>query len=37
MTTVEAGPTGLKIYFVGHSFHMFIIRPLISLAKEAGI
>jgi hypothetical protein len=37
MTAVEAAPTGLKIYFVGHSFHMFIIRPLISLAKEAGI
>ena len=37
MTTVEAGATGLKVYFVGHSFHMFIIRPLIALAKEAGI
>ena len=37
MTSVEAVRKGLKIYFVGHSFHMFIVRPLISLAKEAGI
>ena len=28
---------GKRIYFVGHSFHMFIVRPLITLAKEAGI
>jgi hypothetical protein len=28
---------GEKVYFVGHSFHMFIVRPLIQLAKEAGI
>jgi hypothetical protein len=28
---------GEKVYFVGHSFHMFIVRPLIRLAKEAGI
>ena len=37
MTSVEADRKGLKIYFVGHSFHMFIVRPLITLAKEAGI
>jgi hypothetical protein len=29
--------TGKRIYFVGHSFHMFIVRPLIYLAREAGI
>jgi hypothetical protein len=28
---------GKKVFFVGHSFHMFIVRPLIALAKEAGI
>jgi hypothetical protein len=28
---------GHRVYFVGHSFHMFIVRPLIMLAKEAGI
>jgi hypothetical protein len=28
---------GERVYFVGHSFHMFIVRPLIRLAKEAGI
>lgn len=37
MTSVEAVRKGLKVYFVGHSFHMFIVRPLITLAKEAGI
>lgn len=35
--TSTAPVTGKRIYFVGHSFHMFIVRPLISLAKEAGI
>ena len=30
-------PAGKKVYFVGHSFHMFVVRPLITLAKEAGI
>jgi len=28
---------GERVYFVGHSFHMFVVRPLIQLAKEAGI
>jgi hypothetical protein len=28
---------GEKVFFVGHSFHMFVVRPLIRLAKEAGI
>ena len=38
MTMTSTAPvTGKRIYFVGHSFHMFIVRPLISLAKEAGI
>lgn len=30
-------PAGKKVFFVGHSFHMFVVRPLITLAKEAGI
>jgi hypothetical protein len=30
-------PAGLRVYFVGHSFHMFIVRPLIYLAREVGI
>ena len=39
MTTTAVAPIteGQKVYFVGHSFHMFIVRPLITLAKEAGI
>ena len=39
MTSISTEPltTGKRVYFVGHSFHMFIVRPLISLAKEAGI
>ena len=40
MSLTAATPTataGKKVYFVGHSFHMFIVRPLITLAKEAGI
>ncbi len=28
---------GERVYFVGHSFHMFIVRPLIYLAREAGV
>ena len=28
---------GERVYFVGHSFHMFVVRPLIRLAKEAGV
>jgi hypothetical protein len=40
-TTAAAGRTtaraGLHVYFVGHSFHMFVVRPLIYLAREAGI
>ena len=37
-STASASATvGRRVYFVGHSFHMFIIRPLIALAKEAGI
>jgi len=28
---------GRRVYFVGHSFHMFIVRPLIYLAREAGV
>jgi hypothetical protein len=37
VTNVAPTPVGSKVYFVGHSFHMFIVRPLIYLAKEAGI
>ena len=29
--------TGKRVYFVGHSFHMFVVRPLIYLAREAGV
>ena len=29
--------TGERVFFVGHSFHMFVVRPLIRLCKEAGI
>ena len=36
-TTAAPAPAGLHVYFVGHSFHMFIVRPLIYLAREAGI
>ena len=25
------------MYFVGHSFHMFVVKPLIYLAREAGV
>ena len=28
---------GARVYFVGHSFHMFVVRPLIYLAREAGV
>jgi hypothetical protein len=35
--TMAERPVGLHVYFVGHSFHMFIVRPLIYLAREAGI
>ena len=28
---------GQRVLFVGHSLHLFIVRPLITLAKEAGI
>jgi hypothetical protein len=37
MTATTPITAGARIYFVGHSFHMFIVRPLIALAKEAGI
>lgn len=30
-------PKGLKIQWVGHSFHMFLPSPVAKLAKEAGI
>jgi hypothetical protein len=36
-TTAAPAPAGRHVYFVGHSFHMFIVRPLIYLAREAGI
>jgi hypothetical protein len=32
-----AAPKGLKIQWVGHSFHMFLPSPVAKLAKEAGI
>jgi hypothetical protein len=32
-----AAPKGLKIQWVGHSFHMFLPGPVAKLAKEAGI
>lgn len=28
---------GLRVFFVGDSFHAFVVRPLIALAREAGI
>ena len=28
---------GQRVYFVGHSFHIFVIRPIIQMAKEAGV
>ena len=33
----KAPPKGLKIQWVGHSFHMFLPGPVAKLAKEAGI
>src|SRR5262245_45616663 len=36
-TSTAPAPAGLHVYFVGHSFHMFIVRPLIYLAREAGV
>lgn len=37
-TTSTAPVTeGQKVFFVGPSFHLFIVQPLITLAKEAGI
>jgi hypothetical protein len=30
-------PNGLKIQWVGHSFHMFLPGPVAKLAREAGI
>jgi hypothetical protein len=34
---LAAAPKGLKIQWVGHSFHMFLPSPVAKLAKEAGI
>jgi hypothetical protein len=32
-----AAPKGLRIQWVGHSFHMFLPNPVAKLAREAGI
>jgi hypothetical protein len=32
-----AAPKGLRIQWVGHSFHMFLPTPVAKLAREAGI
>jgi hypothetical protein len=33
----QAKPKGLKVQWMGHSFHAFLPSPVASLAKEAGI
>jgi hypothetical protein len=33
----QAKPKGLKIQWMGHSFHQFLPTPVGNLAKEAGI
>lgn len=39
MRTTSTAPIteGQRVFFVGHSLHLFIVRPLITLAREAGI
>jgi hypothetical protein len=36
-TSTKAVTEGQRVFFVGPSFHLFIVLPLITLAKEAGI
>jgi hypothetical protein len=33
----QAKPKGLKVQWMGHSFHQFLPTPVGNLAKEAGI
>jgi hypothetical protein len=37
ISALDAAPKGLKIQWVGHSFHMFLPSPVAKLAREAGI
>src|SRR5262249_13059814 len=36
-SVTTSATAGRRVYFVGHSFHMFIVRPLIYLARQAGV